>query len=813
MEFDFEKNLKEIFNYSNFKNIKIYSNPNEGKETILKTQLDILNIISKEINKSLNGECYKDIFFTSSTGSGKSLLFQLPSIDLHKNGLITIVITPLKALMKDQVGFLKNKKIDFATYINSDDTYLEREEKLQGIKKGKYSLIYLSPEFLVKYHDLNLLFNFKDSQKIGFYVIDEAHCVSTWGKNFRPDYWYISKRFNKWRKQSVCNAPILALTATAVYNGDYDSVFDIIELLDLRDPHIFLSYTKRENIEIKIEKYNPEGKYSNNKKDEFVAEKIKELINNYKKIIVYLPFRSSAKKFKNILENKNIKTELFVGDMLKDDRNKVYDLLKNGLINCVIATKAFGMGINIDDIDCVYHYAINKSLTDYVQEIGRGGREEKINTLALTHYNSKDLNFTRILNITSGLTQWQIKKIIEKILYIYQIEHKSVEGKWIILYPETFINIFKQNDDIEKKMKIALLLIEKDFVEEYGLPYITFSIPSGTEVYCSIDNENVEKLKKTPYFKCFSLERTIKDNMRYEESTNNTIVYDKGDIWRFDLEKLWSNFYKNENLGSLKFKFFSEKPLIEDIKIYPRLRLISNLHDNYKVTKDELILIIDKLKDIFNSFSNKYFLKEDLDKKLKENDIKIENLSDIIINFFKISQNENDFTNQKSYQFIYERIFSNNQKEYRVIKNNIYRFNSFLLKSLNKMFINNEEFDYFIPTDDKDKLIFVGFLELLDLASFQILGSKKIAFNVYVSDPVKLKNLLQTGYKNKLLSKIKLREENEIKLINKFANEYINSDKAWDFIENYFLGNFNYEINKEIKEDLNLDEENNPEEI
>jgi len=809
MEFNFEKNLKEFFKYSYFKNIKVYSNPLENNETKILSQLDILNIIANEINNSLANRNFKDIFLTASTGSGKSLLFQLPSIDLYSNGLITLVITPLKALMKDQVEFLKSRNINFTTFINSDDTYLEREEKLLGIKKGKYSLIYISPEFLVRYNDLNLLFNFENNKKIGFYVLDEAHCVSTWGKNFRPDYWFIGKRFKKWREEENCNAPILALTATAVNSGDFDSVSDIIEILNLKRPHVILSYIKRENINIKIEKYEPEGKYTDNKKEEFVAEKIQELLQSYKKIIIYHPFRSSAKRFKNFLNDKKIKAEKFVGEMDKIERNKVYNLLKEGKINCIIATKAFGIGINIDDIDCIYHYAINKSLTDYVQEIGRAGRDENIKSLAITHFNPKDLKFTRILNYTSALSQWQLRKIIEKILYIYNLTYKTIIGKWIIIYPETFLNIFKETDDIEKKVKTALLLIEKDFEEKYGLPYITFSIPSYSKVYCSIDRENFKKLESTQYLKCFTLIREQKDNIRNEKFNEEFIsrIYDIGDIWELDLEKLWKDFLKNENLGSLRAKFFSEKGLIEGIKIFPRIHLIANLKKIYKFTEDDLTDIINKLEEIFYNFGNKYFYKDDLEKELKEKNLVIENLAEIILSFFKI-ENNNVENNQKPYSFIFEKFTSDRQKQYRIIKNKIYRFKNFLMKNLKIMFVNNQEFDYFIPINTKDKLIFMGFLELFNLATFQVFGSTEIAFNIYVADPIKIQDLLKSGYKNILLHNLKEREENEILLIKKFAEEYINSENSWNFIENYFLGHFNYNnFNHSKMNDAKLEEE------
>ena len=291
MDFHFKENLYKYWKSKQFREIKVYSDPIENNKTIIITQLDILNKIAENINLALNNEKFRDIFITASTGLGKSLLFQLPAIDLHKNGHIVIVITPLIALMNDQVNSLKNKGIEFAACINSDDTYLEREEKLKGIREGKYSLIYVSPEFLVRFKNLSSFFNINKDRRIGLYVIDEAHCVFTWGTGFRPDYWFLGKRLKDWRKKEECNAPIVALTATAVNGGDFDSVSEVIEMLDLQiypeddnspKDDLILSYIKRDNIEIIISKIDQN--LSKSQKRKFVITNLgKELKEKYNK--------------------------------------------------------------------------------------------------------------------------------------------------------------------------------------------------------------------------------------------------------------------------------------------------------------------------------------------------------------------------------------------------------------------------------------------------------------------------------------------------------------------------------------------------
>ena len=659
IDFQFQEDLQNVFHYESFRNISVYTDPFTNNKTEEISQLNILNLISEQINKAVNGKRYKDIFFTASTGSGKSLLFQLPAVELHRNNFLTIVITPLKALMKDQVYSLKRIGIHFAAYINSDNTFIEREETLMGIKEGRYSLIYLSPEFIVKYRNLDSLFGLNNGRRIGFFVIDEAHCVSTWGKSFRPDYWFIGKRFRVWRDNVHSNAPILALTATAVNGGDYDSVGEIIDQLNLKNPKVILSQIRRSNITIKIEKYIPRnGSYNRNKKDNFVADKIKELSSKYKKILIYHPFKSAAYNLDAKLKESGVSSSIFVGGMDKEQRNKVYKDFRTGQINCVVATKAFGMGVDIDDIDCVYHYAINKSLTDYVQEIGRAGRKKNLKSLAITDFHSKDLNFTRILNTISGLSQWQLRSILKKIMYIYNsTNHKSKKNAWIMVYPETFVTIFRKSDDIEKKMEASLLLIEKDLESVFGYPLLNFGIPRYSTVYCAIDKDNLGKLKKTPYISCFKKVFSVDDNIRREygnSSGDETKVYDIGDIWEINLEQLWENFFKDDNLYTLRHRFYSPyESLIGGVKLYPRIEIKARIKENYKKTKSALNYILESLEDIFDSFNGKFFTRNELQKKLYSYGLKKDYFVDLILRFFKIEGYPNDYP--QDYQFIFEK--------------------------------------------------------------------------------------------------------------------------------------------------------------
>ncbi|WP_223325093.1 DEAD/DEAH box helicase, partial [Streptococcus sanguinis] len=176
--------------------------------------------------KAQKEEQFRDIFVTAPTGAGKSVMFQIPAIYLaEKSDLVTIVISPLIGLMNDQVNNIQSMT-KLAETINSDYTPSQKENVLEQIKNGDKSILYLSPETLLSNTDIT---NLIGDRKIGLLVVDEAHIVSTWGKSFRPDYWYLGEFISRLRKseKSNQNFPIATFTATATYGSKDNMYFDI----------------------------------------------------------------------------------------------------------------------------------------------------------------------------------------------------------------------------------------------------------------------------------------------------------------------------------------------------------------------------------------------------------------------------------------------------------------------------------------------------------------------------------------------------------------------------------------------------------
>ena len=305
-----------------------------------------LEIISSIINQNNN-------LVIMPTGGGKSLCYQLSAICMDG---MAIIISPLIALMKNQVdilkGFFENERI--ATLLNSTLSQSEINLVKHGISTGLTKLLYIAPESLSKEYNINFLKNYK----ISFVAVDEAHCISEWGHDFRPDYRNIFHTVKKIDPK----IKITALTATATPKVQDD----IIKTLELADSKIFKSSFNRPNLFYEIRK-----------KDSSIDRQIISFIKNNsgKSGIIYCLSRKRVEDFTNLLQINNINALAYHAGLDKKVRSKNQEYFLMHDCDIIVATIAFGMGIDKPDIRFVIHYDIPKSLESYYQETGRAGRD------------------------------------------------------------------------------------------------------------------------------------------------------------------------------------------------------------------------------------------------------------------------------------------------------------------------------------------------------------------------------------------------------------------------------------------------------
>lgn len=320
------------------------------------------------------------------TGGGKSITFQVPTMAMDG---MAIIITPIISLMKDQVDNLLKRKIK-ATYLHSGLSFTEKRKVIDKCLFGNYKFLYVSPERL---QSENFLDQLRDI-KISLIVIDEAHCISQWGYDFRPSFLKIINLRN-----AIPNVPILALTATATPQV----VNDIVDKLKLRTPHIFSMSFARNNLSYVVRKSE---------------DKISQLIHILNNIagsgIVYVRSRSKTKLIAEELHRSNIDADFYHAGLAIEDKEEKQNKWKSGNCRIMVATNAFGMGIDKPDVRIVVHCDCPNSLEEYYQEAGRAGRDGKRSyAVLLISHNDKTTLKKRIADLFPSRDF--IKKVYELV--------------------------------------------------------------------------------------------------------------------------------------------------------------------------------------------------------------------------------------------------------------------------------------------------------------------------------------------------------------------------------------------------------------
>lgn len=792
-----------------YRKLRMYDNPDIDNKMREFSQGEISDFAVKQAERALEGASdYRDIFITAPTGAGKSLLFQLPALYLAQtHHAITLVIEPLKALMRDQVKSLKSRGATDVVAINSDLTYGERQSTYERIRNGSASIVYLSPELLLS----SSLDDILGGRRIALVVIDEVHTVTSWGKDFRPDYWYLGSYLSKIRKQGV-NFPIFCMTATAVYGGKDDMVLQTVRDLELVSPYILLGNPRRDDISFDIRRVH-KSRYTgriDEVKTQLAVEAAKQFVERDSHSIIYCPYRSHVETVTEAATATfpgSSKVLGFHGGMDKEYKQIVETAFKQRNCLVLVSTKAFGMGIDVDDITDVYHYAPTGNLCDYVQEIGRGARKTSLRATASIDFFHSDSSYANQLYHLSRFYDWQLHDIMEKLYEIYSSKPQGKRSQSLLVSPNSFSYLFPdEKDDTARvnRTKSALMMISKDLEERYGFPVLIVR-PKPTFTKCFIC---IERSVESAFLSRYGMYvHRVSDGKKRVEShpgQQNVHIADAGAIFELEAAKMWEEQFPQYTFADFKRRLFTGELIDfgEDGSVSSRVKLEITYKESEERTETFLSAYARALDLTFkrlareSSFDAKQF-KSTFEQELGTGAPALPHVELLLRIFIHPADNSSYGKSRSSMKFVYKRASGKQAgmvqaTTYKLKYGDVLNLEADLMKRFSAVKSNSSKvFSHYINARSAGRIYETAeLLEVLGLANYEAHGGDEPEIFIRLNDPTKLHELASDKkFRNRVLREMTDRHKYASEVITRFFSKEMTDDARWDLIEEYFLGN------------------------
>ena len=746
----------------------------------------------------------KSILVIFPTGGGKSLTFQLPALMSGANSKgLTVVISPLQSLMKDQVDNLEKNGITEVVTINGLLDPIERSKSFERVEDGSASLLYISPESLRSKSIERILLG----RTIDRFVIDEAHCFSSWGQDFRVDYLYIGEfiRNLQLKKNIQGVIPVSCFTATAKQKVIEDIRLYFKDNLSL-ELEVFSTGTSRTNLTYKV--------YENSSEDE-KYNRLRDLIESKDcPAIVYVSRTSRAFKISEKLIKDGFSSRAYHGKMDVREKTENQNAFMSGEVRIMVATSAFGMGVDKKDVGMVIHYDISDSLENYVQEAGRAGRDETITADCFVLFNEDDLGKHFALLNQTKLSIKEIKQVWKAIKDNTKFRSKLSNSALEIARKAGWDDSIKE---IETRVTTAIAALEQSGYLKRGQnePRIF-----ANSILTKTAQDAIDKINASSRFDISQKGKAIRIMKNLISARSRKHASDEVAESRVD--------YISDNLGIVKEEVFKILTLLREEKILADSKDLTAFikSDEFKSRSVKITesfrLIEDFLFEELGDVEKNYHLKELNEKAMISGcpDVSINKIK-IILNFWAIKNwiKRQNLEYSKNHiliipaqskalmheklerrhwlskfiiEYLYEKVRSENQTASGEVSVD---FSVIELKDAYEQ--SQELFKVNIsPEDVEDSLFYLSRIEAL-----KIEGGFLVIYNKLSIEKIEKDNKIQ--YKKDDYQKLEEYYQNKVEqihIVGEYARKMIEDyNSALQFVEDYFKLNYTVFLNKYFK--------------